>query len=102
MGSTAFEGFFRLFFDRQDINAVEKSHGWVAQVYQELEAFGIFPYRIDIDSMKSIVNRPQDSFWDSVLKIKQALDPNGIISPGRYCPTFPISKKTTESDSLRK
>jgi 4-cresol dehydrogenase (hydroxylating) len=31
-----------------------------------------------------LVVRPDDPFWQTVRSLKSALDPDGIIAPGRY------------------
>jgi 4-cresol dehydrogenase (hydroxylating) len=35
--------------------------------------------------MDSVVD-PADPYWQAVGAIKQALDPNNVIAPGRYSP----------------
>lgn len=43
-----------------------------------------FPlYRTNIEDMDLVTN-PKSEYWKAVREIKQLLDPNGIISPGRY------------------
>ncbi len=44
---------------------------------------GFIPYRWGVDSMEDLVSE-EDVFWKTVGKIKDSLDPDGIISPGRY------------------
>jgi FAD/FMN-containing dehydrogenase len=44
---------------------------------------GFVPYRSHVETMDWFV-REDSSFWQTAAKIKDALDPNGIISPGRY------------------
>jgi 4-cresol dehydrogenase (hydroxylating) flavoprotein subunit len=41
--------------------------------------------RLDIDSIARLAERADDGHWSTVNAIKRALDPDGIISPGRYC-----------------
>ena len=43
------------------------------------------PYRVAIHEVGRI-SRPPAVYWQTVEKIKRALDPFGILSPGRYCP----------------
>lgn len=45
---------------------------------------GFIPYRFGIQSMAELTGR-RDPFWDTVETLKKALDPQGILSPGRYC-----------------
>jgi FAD/FMN-containing dehydrogenase len=44
---------------------------------------GFPPYRASIDQMQRLVEQ-RPAFFDLVARLKSALDPNGIISPGRY------------------
>ncbi len=48
---------------------------------------GYFPYRVGTRTMKKLTSMDDGTHWSVVQKIKQALDPNDIIAPGRYCPT---------------
>jgi len=43
-------------------------------------------YRINVEAMPKLTNRPGSVYWNTVAKIKSALDPNHILSPGRYAP----------------
>jgi 4-cresol dehydrogenase (hydroxylating) flavoprotein subunit len=44
---------------------------------------GYYPYRLGIQSM---YDRPEDSesYRDLINNLKQALDPKGVLAPGRY------------------
>lgn len=44
---------------------------------------GFVPYRTGLHSMKKIISA-QDPFWKTVARLKKAIDPKGILSPGRY------------------
>jgi 4-cresol dehydrogenase (hydroxylating) len=46
---------------------------------------GYIPYRVGIQSMAGL-DPHGDVFWKVVSRIKRALDPDGIIAPGRYEP----------------
>lgn len=46
-------------------------------------AGGFPPYRTSPSGMPHL-HRPGDTFWETASAIKQALDPQGILSPGRY------------------
>ena len=55
-------------------------------VWDRMMADGFAPYRVSIDQMQRLTeSRPE--FFELVSQIKSVLDPNGIIAPGRYCPT---------------
>jgi 4-cresol dehydrogenase (hydroxylating) len=55
-------------------------------IWNRLRAAGYMPYRVPVDRMEQLVASRPD-FFSLVGKIKEALDPQGIISPGRYAPT---------------
>ena len=47
---------------------------------------GFFPYRLGAQSMDWLMSKGQKDYWPVVSKLKQAIDPRGIVSPGRYAP----------------
>jgi FAD/FMN-containing dehydrogenase len=55
-------------------------------LWERGNALGCPPYRINVEAMPQLTNRPGSVYWDTVAKIKAALDPNHILSPGRYAP----------------
>lgn len=81
-----FEGFYRIYFDRNDTNAILTAHKWNKQVHLALKEIGIFPYRMNIERMSYFTNDSDDTFWQTIRNIKQVLDPNQIIALGRYSP----------------
>ncbi|MCD6019716.1 MAG: putative 4-cresol dehydrogenase (Hydroxylating) [Bacteroidetes bacterium] len=80
-----FEGFYRVYFNRNDKNAINLAHTWNREVHVALEAIGIYPYRANVGLMDHYVNRKDDDFWTTVKNLKSVLDPNNIMAPGRYC-----------------
>jgi 4-cresol dehydrogenase (hydroxylating) len=79
-----FEGFYRVYFDRKDAEAVSKAHRWNKEVHLALEQIGVYPYRNNIAMMGHFTNRPDDAFWTTIQDIKKATDSKGVIAPGRY------------------
>jgi len=51
----------------------------------ELNRQGYFPYRLGIQSMNQM--HGDSGYNETLQRLKNALDPNGIISPGRYDPS---------------
>jgi 4-cresol dehydrogenase (hydroxylating) flavoprotein subunit len=84
--ATTLEGFFRVTFDRTSRTQVAAAQDWSRSLYTVLESRGFLPYRLDIQSMPLFAARGNDPFWQTVSRIKNALDPGGILSPGRYGP----------------
>ena len=85
VGPMALSGFFPFYFDRHSGSDIARAHALKDEIARRLEAVGAYPMRIDIDSMGAFIARTDDGFWRSVSAIKQALDPQGVISPGHYC-----------------
>ncbi len=81
-----FEGFYRIYFDRNNTNAILTAHKWNEEVHGALANINIFPYRMNIERMPYFTNDSDDTFWQTIKNIKQVLDPNQIIALGRYSP----------------
>ncbi|BCM88360.1 4-cresol dehydrogenase [hydroxylating] flavoprotein subunit [Abditibacteriota bacterium] len=72
-------------FDRRNKKQIEHAEMAEADLWNQMETLGYPPYRAAIDQMERLVEqRPQ--FFDLARMLKMSLDPQGIISPGRYCP----------------
>ncbi len=72
-------------FDRRDEQATAAAHRAVDELTERYIAMGYPPYRLGIQHMDKLVDGDKP-FWQTVRALKQTLDPNGIIAPGRYCP----------------
>jgi len=72
-----------ILFDRDNTQEVESAQACYAELAHECAEHGYFSYRLGLQSMAAEVGRP-DVFWDVVSRIKSALDPAGILAPGRY------------------
>jgi hypothetical protein len=71
-----------------DRNAVEQCDA-AAACYRHLRdqgrSLGYFPYRLGVDSMEWLRGIAPEH-WQFVSRVKTALDPSGILAPGRYSP----------------
>jgi 4-cresol dehydrogenase (hydroxylating) len=79
-------------FRNDDPAQVRQAEACERALWDEMNAAGFPPYRVGIDQMQRVVeSRP--ARFELVARLKAALDPNGIIAPGRYCPiaTSPAS-----------
>jgi len=83
MDARAMEGVVSLAFDRRDAAQVKAAHDCIQEMEARYMQQGYPPYRVGINSMHQVVHEG-DSFWQTVRELKRALDPNHIISPGRY------------------
>ncbi|MCB1801695.1 MAG: FAD-binding oxidoreductase [Gammaproteobacteria bacterium] len=54
-------------------------------LFENGRQLGYVPYRSHVETMDWYVSA-DSPFWRTTQKIKQALDPNGILAPGRYSP----------------
>lgn len=53
-------------------------------LFEEGQRRGFLPYRMNLSSMGLYANRQDSVYWQTVEQIKTALDPNHLMSPGRY------------------
>lgn len=72
-----------ILFDKNNEKSVKDAKMCYHELWNESRKAGFSPYRIPIDEQHRITESGTP-FWDIVKKIKEALDPNGVISPGRY------------------
>ena len=83
MTDRTLEGVVSIDFSRADSVRRQKAKECLRALNQAYVDLGCTPYRIDIDNM-DLVMRPDDIFWTTIRAMKQVLDPDGIIAPGRY------------------
>ncbi len=83
MSELAFEGFYRIYFDRKDQTANKIAHQWSKELHEELRKKGYYPYRIDNKLMEEFTDK-SDTYWKTVQSIKKTLDTNNMISRGKY------------------
>lgn len=72
-------------FDLSSLAAVEDGHNCLQQLVSEGLKMGFVPYRLNIEQQRQLL-KVESSFWNITNKIKSVLDPNQVISPGRYNP----------------
>ncbi|MES2766113.1 MAG: FAD-binding oxidoreductase [Bacteroidota bacterium] len=77
------EAVINLYFDRSSKDATDNAHRCNAALHEQMFADGFRFYRIDVENMNTIT-RDNSVFWKTIKDIKKALDPQGIIAPGRY------------------
>lgn len=81
--SKAMETVINLAFDRLDATDSEKAHTCIHELQEAYKREGWLPYRLSIGTMGQFIDE-DDIFWQTTRDLKQVLDPNHIISPGRY------------------
>ena len=83
MTDHALEGVLNVAFDRRAPAQVDAAHRAVDAMLEQFYAAGFPPYRVGIQQLGRVL-RADDPFWVTVARLKAALDPHGIIAPGRY------------------
>lgn len=83
MSDKALEGVVSLDFKRADADSVTRAHACIRALNEAYLENGYTPYRIDIGNMDLLVD-PENPFWRTASALKQTLDPNNILAPGRY------------------
>ncbi len=71
-------------YDRAIPGEDEKAMQCYRELEQNLYQHGFYPYRLSIASMA--LQSERQSYSDLLRTLKGALDPNGILAPGRYVP----------------
>nr|AAM97300.1 FAD/FMN-containing dehydrogenase [uncultured bacterium CSLC2] len=72
-----------ILFNAQQEDEVARAHACYAALFKEGKKLGFVPYRIGIDFMP-LIEEEESGVWEVVNLIKNALDPEHIIAPGRY------------------
>jgi 4-cresol dehydrogenase (hydroxylating) len=73
-------------FDASDPAEAERAEACYRAALQRALGLGYPPYRVGIEAMDLLGQGRRDSFWGAAEALKRALDPDGIIAPGRYQP----------------
>ena len=79
----AFDCNLPILYNKEDPEETKRASACYRDVLEACMQAGYIPYRFGIQSMEEAAGR-DDRFWDVVETLKQALDPNGILAPGRY------------------
>lgn len=72
-------------FDRETPGESDSAAKCYDALYGALMGAGYYPYRASPHGMRRLY-RESDPYWETTRRIKHALDPGGIIAPGRYVP----------------
>ena len=64
----------------------EAAHACYDSLAKASAAHGFLPYRMNLRAMRGVVDDPGSTYWRLVGDLKRAVDPRGLISPGRYAP----------------
>ncbi|NWH06827.1 FAD-binding oxidoreductase [Desulfobacter latus] len=72
-------------YDRDNCAETQQAQACYDALFEKIMAAGYPPYRTNIFTMKKLA-QGSEGFWEVTKTIKDALDPNNIIAPGRYQP----------------
>ena len=72
-----------LLYDKDDPSEVAKAQACYQELVDRCREQGYVAYRLGLQSMQAETAR-DDVFWTVATKLKAALDPDGILAPGRY------------------
>ncbi len=86
LSERVFDSTIPLLFNRQNQEETRRAQACYQALLKEGQALGYFPYRLGIEQMDQVTGQKDSVSWQMVAKIKRALDPQNIISPGRYSP----------------
>ena len=70
-------------FRRDQPAQMEAAYTCLGRLEEAFLRRGWPPYRVGWSSMPRLVSAG-DPFWETARALKRALDPNGVIAPGRY------------------
>lgn len=73
-------------YDREDAKEVGRAMACYRHLFSVVMDSGRIPYRVGIQSMADLTQGSDGVFWPLISQIKGAIDPAGILSPGRYDP----------------
>ena len=75
-----------LYFDRREADEAARARACYDELTTRLIDAGYPPYRCGPMGYAKLSRRSGWSYWDVVAQLKASLDPDGVISPGRYEP----------------
>lgn len=81
--ATTLVAIVNLLFDRTIPDEVDRAHNCADALYAYMRDCGLELYRARSDMMEKIVMSDRD-YWGRIFALKQVLDPDNIIAPGRY------------------
>jgi len=81
-------------YDRETPGEDQRAMACHDELIGKLQAAGFLPYRLGIHSMAQLP-QPSDASRSVLRSLKDALDPRGILAPGRYEPEAGLQWETT-------
>jgi len=85
LSERCFDSSVPLLFDRSSPAALARAQRCYTELLERGRRRGFVPYRVHVDAMDWLTAHPS-VHWQVIARLKKALDPHGIFSPGRYAP----------------
>jgi len=83
LSERCFDSSVPLLFDRSSAAATQRAQACYRALLESGRQLGFMPYRVHVDAMDWLTGQPS-MHWELAEQLKRALDPQGIIAPGRY------------------
>lgn len=84
LSERAFDCPLALLFARDDPEESARAEACYRALFAAGREQGLVPYRLGVQFMSLLVD-PEKTGWQMGSRLKRALDPEGILAPGRYC-----------------
>lgn len=79
----ALGGVLTIAYDKEDAGESQRALACYQQLFDVMMQAGYIPYRVGLQSMAAL-DPGKDVYWRTVARLRAALDPRGILAPGRY------------------
>jgi 4-cresol dehydrogenase (hydroxylating) len=89
-------GILNVAFDKSIPEETERAVACYEKLFDAVMTKGYIPYRVGLHGLPKL-SAVNDSYWDLTVRLKHAIDPLNIISPGRYIPNR-VPSMTDEGD----
>lgn len=86
LSDRCFDSTVPLLFDRQSEADATRIRNCFDELLDTGVAQGFIPYRAHVSTMDRFIANPDATCWRMVSALRRAVDPQGIIAPGRYAP----------------
>ena len=77
-----FDSTVPLLFD--PASETDRAHACYDALFEAGRGLGFLPYRMSVRAMTRYTADRNSTYWEMVRTLKRAVDPDGIIAPGRY------------------
>lgn len=76
-----FDSTIPIIYDKDSAEAQQNAKKFFKSLIELSKTFGVFPYRLDIDTLRQNYQDGPASIYE---KLKKSIDPKSILAPGRY------------------